>query len=82
MSNGTAWLDIWDCKTFGDPAHSLTKRDSQDPHNEVYVRVRAKHVADKTAHTVTSLEETQGGISITMSVVLWTPTFCALAANP
>jgi len=81
MSERTAQFDIWDREPFGNPAHGLAKRDTEDTHYEVNVGMTSAHVADKAAHAVASLVEMQRGVSVAVSVILWSPAPCALVAN-
>jgi len=76
-SDRPARFDIRDGKPFGNPTHSVAKRDAEDTHREVYIRVPSSHVADKTAHAVLSLKEMQGRIGVAVPVIPNPPASCS-----
>src|SRR6267378_2278251 len=76
---GAARFDIWDRKPLCNPAHGVAERDSENTHHQVYVG--AAQLADETPPTVSPLVKMQGGISVTVRVILRTQAFDSPVSN-
>jgi len=74
FSSWTAYFDVRNRESLSNPKDGRAKIVVEDTHHKVNVRVSPFHIADKAPTAVALLKKTERRVSVTMPMILHSPT--------